>query len=350
MTSAAEQSLALTVGGAIYREWKEVTVTRGIEQLSGSFELVCADRWAIHGQPLPSLRGQRCGVSLAASQVIAGYIDGVEPSYSPTDHSLTIRGRDATCDLVDCAALVDGQGWRDTSLLRMAQDLCKPFGIRVSADVPKDTPFRSGRISPGETIGEVLARAAAVAGCLLVADGVGGLRITKAGSGRASTRLRRGVNIIGGGGLEDDSQRFAEYRVIGQGSESESEASEISQQILASSHDKGVRKGRITVIQVSDDLDGDKARQVANWAAASALARSKRAEVMVRGWLDGDRPWMPNSLVTITDDWLRLDGEYLIAQVSNRLNDRDGKSTVLSVTPREAYVPAPVIDLDEVEA
>ena len=340
-----EQTLTLQVGAQRYNKWKAVEINRGIEQLAGAFSLTCADAWALSGQPLPDLRGQRCTVRLNEAPIITGFIEAVEPAYDKQSHDLTIRGRDATGDLVDCAAISDGQGWQSTSLLRMARDLCRPFGVSVSSSLPADTPFRAGRISPGETVAEVLGRAAAVAGCLLVSDGLGGLRITRAGSARANTRLKRGINILSGQGSDDDSNRFARYQVIGQ-----SAGKDADQQILASATDKGVRASRVTVLQVADDVDADKAQQYARWAAATGLARSRRASVVVAGWLDGDRAWWPNTLVTIHDDYLRLDGDYLIAGVSHRIDRRAGKVTVLELTPPGAYTPAPVIDLDEESA
>lgn len=335
--------LVLQVGATRYDRWKEVRVVRSIEQIAGSFELVCADAWALRGEPLPPLVGQRCTVSIADQLVITGFIDAVEPGYNADSHDLILRGRDATADLVDSAARIDGQGWKNTTLVGMARDLCQPFGIAVESTLP-ETRYRAARISPGETVAEVLQRAAAVAGGLLVSYGDGRLTLTRAGSGKASTPLRRGTNILSGRGTEDASQRFARYQVVGQGSEADSDTPAIAQQVLATATDPGARAGRLQVIPVSDDLDRAKAQQLASWHAANALARSRTAELTVRGWLDGKSPWPLNTLVTVSDDWLRLDGEYLVAGITHRIDDREGQVTALTLAPREAYVPEPIVD------
>lgn len=341
-----DSRLVLRVNGARYERWKQVRVSRGIEQIAGSFELVLADGWALSGDPLPALVGQVCEVLIDNQPIITGHIDAVDVGYDANRHDLILRGRDNTADLVDCAAFIDGQGWQNSSLLRVARDLCKPYGIAVVSDLPADTAFRSARISPGETVAEVLSRGAAVAGGLLISYGRGQLHLSRAGTGRANTVLKRGVNILANSSREDSSQRFASYQVIGQGSEAGGLDAIAQQQVLATATDAGARANRRRVIVVSDDLDNGKAQQLANWHAANALARGRNAEVRVRGWMDGARPWQLNTLVRVVDPWARMDGDYLIAGIGHGLDDTEGQVTTLSVAPREAYVPEPVVDLE----
>jgi len=48
--------------------------------------------------------------------------------------------------------------------------------------------------------------------------------------------------------------------------------------------------------------------------------------------------------VQIDDAWLGLFGDYLVAQVTFSLDDQGGEITRLSVTPADAYVPAPLTE------
>nr|WP_275949578.1 contractile injection system protein, VgrG/Pvc8 family [Nevskia ramosa] len=313
--------------------------------MAGQFELVCADRWAINGQQRPILPGLSCTVKLFGTAVITGFIDEASPSYSPSEHSLSIRGRDATGDLVDCAARTDGQSWAGRTLLQIAVDVCKPFGIPVRLDGPAGAPFRSQAVSPGETAMEVLSRAARQRGYLLVSDSLGGLLITRTGSRRATRALRLGVDILDGSATYSHTERFNRYDVIGQDNEQSYDGAEsLAQQVLASASDPAIRKSRVTVIDVPDASDVGAARQLALWAAATRKARGERAELTVRGWLDGAAPWAANTLVRIDDAWLGLASEYLIAGVSFSLDDQGGQITRLSVTPPAAYTPEPLIE------
>lgn len=342
---SGDVTMTLKVGSSLYSEWKQVDVSRGIEQLAGSFELMLADKWAIRGESRPSLLNQRCSIAIEGTTILTGYIDAVEGSIGAESHDLIIRGRDATQDLIDCAAIVDGQGWENTTLLKMASELCQPHGVSVALSGPQDAAFRAGRISPGETIAEVLSRAAAVSGCLLVSDGRGGLLITQAGTGRATQQLRQ-AQILGGSFSEDVSHRFETYHVIGQANEAYG-APTFSQQIMKTATDRGARKGRVTIVQVSDHLIDDQAQQMANWTASTALAQGIRGSLIVRGWLDGAQPWRINSLINVDYPKIAMKGEFLIAGVTHSIDDRQGQISTLSLTPRAAYVPAPVIDIGE---
>ncbi|MDI3259700.1 MAG: hypothetical protein QJR02_08390 [Sinobacteraceae bacterium] len=355
----AEQ-LVLKVGGEEYTGWEAVRVASGIDQLAGEFELGGADRWALSGQASAILPGLPCSIEIAGTPVITGWIDDDAPSYDARSHSLTLRGRDATGDLVDSAALADGMGWENRTIAEIAADLCKPFGIpvTVSDDVAVVTPapqklsirapLKSHRINPGETVFEVLSRAAALRGALLISDQQGGLLITRAGGRRSSTVLQRGVNILSGSALHSHRQRFHTYQVIAQQSGAGQAFSWMpsAQHVEASTTDPAIRAQRRTVIVVSDSADAALAKQVASWARANAAAVGERATVWVPGWLDGGEPWRPNTLVHIEDDYLRVSGTWLIAQVEFLLDPREGELTALTLAPPAAYVPQPQVELD----
>lgn len=353
--------VTLEINGAIYSGWKAVQIQTGIEQLAGQFSLRCADRWAIAGQPRPILAGQRAAVKIGGTPVITGFIDETTASFSARSHDLLIAGRDATGDLVDCAAEVDGQGWKGRTLEQIAIQLCKPYGIAVqlegeggkalraglfdkSGKVSARNPFRAPRINPGETVFETLSRAAQLRGYLLVSDGIGGLRITRAAAGgRATTELRQGVNVLGGRAVNSQRERFHTYKVYGQMDEASSfEQPAAAQQQLATARDPEVRTARTSIIHTSDDTDAGSAKQLALWTAANRKAAGVRAELQVRGWLDADKPWRPNSTVVADVPWLALDGEYLVASVSFSIDDQGGELTVLDLTLPETYVPAPL--------
>jgi len=171
--------ISLVLGDTEFRGWKGVDVRVGIEQMAGCFDLTCADRWALQGQPLPALPGAACSVRIAGQTIISGYIDEISPSYSAADHSLAIRGRDLTADMVDSAAITDGGGWQQRSLRQIAAALAAPHGIRVSVDAASaadaDLVFPQVQLQPCETAFDALSRLARLRGVLLVSDGVGGL-------------------------------------------------------------------------------------------------------------------------------------------------------------------------------
>ncbi|WP_421793401.1 phage baseplate assembly protein [Hydrocarboniphaga effusa] len=359
-------SVSIQVGAQIFGGWKSAEINVGIEQLAGAFSLGCADTWALKGENIPLLPGQTCAVKIYDVPVITGFIDAQIVSYSKNEHGVTIEGRDATGDLVDSAAEVDGQGWKGRTLMQIAEDLCKPFGIPVSIDANignafaaniykkrrkglqgptphYDDPFDCQQINPCETVFDVLSRAARLRGCLLISDGVGGLRITTAGSERATRTLQLGVDILKARSSNSHAERFHTYKVLGQQNQvyAPDGAAIVSQQIAATETDPAIRRGRVTVIDPIDQLDTATAQRLAQWARANREARGIRSELTVRGWRDGDRPWRANTIVRVVDSFSRLSGDYLIASVRFSIDDQAGEIATLTVTPPAAYVPQP---------
>lgn len=357
--------LMLKVGGKVYSGWEALSVQTGIEQLAGQFSLHCADRWAIAGQKRPMVRGQAASIEIAGHPVITGRLDATAPEFDPEHHELVLEGRDATGDLVDCAAETDGQGWSNRTLEQVAIQLCKPFGVPVTIDgasgpgfkrsifdktgkVSARNPFRTLRINPGETVHQVLSRAAQLRGYLLVSDGLGGLRITRAGAGgKARTLLRHPGNIIGGRQRDSEAERFHTYKIFGQANQAFSFGTQ-QEQLLATATDAAIRASRVTVITTSEDVDATSAQALADWTAANRLARGIEAYVLVRGWLDVDTPWRHNMTVDIDCPWLDLHGEYLISSVQFQVGLRVGQVATLGLTLPAAYVPAPANEVDEV--
>jgi len=342
-------TVRLDVDGQLYEGWKTINIQRGVEQMAGAFELVCADRWALQGQSLPILKGKSCRVSIDDVIVIDGWIDAAAPRYSARGHDLVIRGRDATCDLVDSSATADGGGWKGRSLRQIAVDLCKRHGITVSVDPAvareADQPFLYQHLQIGETVFEALSRLARIRGVLLISDTQRGLRITRAGTGLAITPLVLGDNVLEADGEDSDLERYAEYRVIGQARETDYNAGATAQQIGRSAFDRSIRRGRLLIIDPMDATDARGCSQLAAWTAANRRARGERVTYTVRGWLDGSRPWAPSTLVRVVDPWARFDGEYLIAAVTYTL-DQDGERTRLEVVPRAAYDLQPQREID----
>ncbi|HZR34504.1 MAG TPA: hypothetical protein VFA75_03940 [Nevskia sp.] len=306
------------------------------------------DRWAINGTDLPAKPGQVGQVLMNGMPVVTGYLDDANPDYDERHHLLMLCGRDFTGDLVDCSAVLDGQALLNRRLDQLAEELCKPFGIKVSVPAGGTGPvFPVQAVTGGETIYEVLSRAAAMRGLLPISDGNGGLVFTQAGNGRAKTPLILGRNLIRSRGLNSHKNRFYEYQIVGQGLEHLAVAGsqEILQQCLAKAYDTNIRKSRMTRIVAGDAVTAGEAQILANWVASNRAARGVRAELRVRGWLDGDTPWMPNTEVYVDDRFLRLKGWYLIAQVESLLDEHE-EISLITVAPKAAYVPQPVFKFD----
>ena len=85
-------------------------------------------------------------------------------NYDRGAHTIAVRGRDATGDLVDCSAASKPGEWKDARLEEIASALCEPFGIRVTREVDTGAPFARFRIEEGESVFEAIERGLPVPG------------------------------------------------------------------------------------------------------------------------------------------------------------------------------------------
>ena len=334
------QDVRLSIGGVSFSGWQAVTVVRSMEAAAGGFEVayVSSTRtgWRIEA-------GQRVQVSLAGKPVIAGWIDAVRHRYDATGHALTVSGRDASADLVDCTAVHRPSEWRQLLLEEIAALLAAPFKVLVAAEVDVQPVFPVFRLEPGETAWEAIERACRLRQCLAIPDGAGGLLITRAGaSGAASGLLTGGMrgNVIAFERASDQSDRFSSYTILAQRpGDADGQPTDFAH-VTGTASDPGITRYRPLVLPAEDAADQAAAGARAQWEAVIRRARAERARATVAGWTDGAGAlWRPNTKVRHRDPW-DGDGEYLIATVEYTLSEA-GTLTQLELVPPEAYLTEP---------
>lgn len=339
--------IKLKVNGSEFAGFQTGRITRGIETVAGSFELSVSDRWNGQEKPWPILEGDECEVSVDGTTVITGFVDRRSSSYSATEHSLTVSGRDKTGDLVDCSALLDKWEFRNLSVQTFATRVCAPFGIDVVLQGSLGSaPVRSISklsIDPGESAFEAIEKACRATGLLAVSDGAGRLLLTRAGTGRCKTVLVERKNILAATADFDVSTRFNVYLVMGQhhGTDEFSGASAAS--IKASAEDANIRGARTLIVRAEGSLNGEQAKTRAQWEAKVRAGRGDGVTVTVQGWTQADGTlWPVNKLVGIEAPFLGINGQLLITQATYTIGD-DGTLTQLTLRRPDAYTPEPVV-------
>ena len=160
----------LEINGMKYGGWTKISIRRGIGQVAGTFELSITERWP--GQPIPAKieLGASCVVTVDGAPVITGYVDDVAPSYNAASHTVSVTGRDKTCDLVDCCP--PSTQLKGATLAAVARSLAAPFGIEV-VDETGVGVVPGFKTNPGDTVFETLEQLARAKGVLLTTDGRG---------------------------------------------------------------------------------------------------------------------------------------------------------------------------------
>lgn len=337
----------LNIGGRAYGGWKGISINRTLEACAGSYELKLTERWPGRQAKAQIAPGQKASLSIDGKTVITGFTDDAEPEYDDKTHDLTIRGRDATGDLIDCSAIpaAGTMGiWINVPLLTIAKSLCDPFGIPVSADVDTGEPLRIFKIELGETVFAALDRLARLRQVLMTSDGRGGLHFTRAASGAAHSAIKLGQNVKRGRGRFSWRERFSDYTIIGQIPGADTIDLEFSTGMRGTAKDPGVTRYRPKLV-LDDLLDASFGlyQMRAQWEASVRAARSRRIVETVNGWYDAQGLlWAPNDTVEVTDDFLASYGSFLVSGVRQILNDEDGEITELTLAPPGAFLPQPM--------
>ncbi len=329
----------IKIGSLVYGGWKSARIERGIEQIAGSFELGVSERWPGQDTPRQIRRGEACSVLADGETVITGWVDDVRPSYTGDTHEFQVNGRDATGDLVDCAAVHKSGQWANAMLDRIVRDLCAPFKIPVTSVTDLGNAL-SHSIQEGETAFECIERACRMRAVLPVSDGKGGLVLNRAKDSTPVAELVEGVNILSASGEFGMKERYSQYIVKGQdrGSDDNWDTPETHAQVKAEASDSGVARYRPLIVLAESHGPHATYRDRATWERNVRRGRSSRVTVTVQGWrAQNGQLWQPNTMVRLTSPWLGVDADLLIASVALTLDEQNGTRAELRLCGREAF-------------
>ncbi|TCS62592.1 phage baseplate assembly protein [Varunaivibrio sulfuroxidans] len=333
MPNAARASLI--IDAAAWRGWEDISITRGIERIAGTFQLTLTDRWPGQTTRRPLAPGAPCRVELYGRPVITGHIDDVEEAIEETSRTFTVRGRDRAGDLVDCSAVHKSGGWKNARLEDIAADICAPFKIKVTAPAGTGARFETFRIQEGETAFEAIERACRQRARLVRSDGVGGIVIAAvagAANPNGALKLGAGGNVLKLRATASLTERFSTYTVKGQDTGGGwKDATDIAG-ASATAADGAVTRYRPLIVIAEEPGNGPTFAERAAWESRVRAARAKRITVTVQGWRDAaGAPWRPGDRVGV--DFPRLKGEMLIAQITHTLGAGGTLSDIDLVLP-----------------
>lgn len=335
-----DEQIELRIDGRSYGGWKNVRISRGVEQLAGDFTLGVTERWPRMLDVRAVRPGERCEVLIDGAPVVTGWVDAVSPRYDATSHQVTITGRDATGDLVDCSAIAGDGRVSGSTLAGVARILARPFGIPVvvmgnAGSTPLPGEYA---LEQGETVFEALERAAKFSGALLFSDGQGRLVIGNAGDTRAGADLVEGANILRASAEWSWRDRFSTITVKGQSAGDDEDNGETVAHVASSAKDAQINRYRPLVVLADSQAVAGTAANRAGWEVKVRRGRGARATVTVAGFYAGPAVWAPNTLTHLTSSWLSADRDMLVSRVTYLL-DEQGRRTELELTLPETFAP-----------
>lgn len=338
-----DDAITLEVGNKRFEGWTEMSISRGIDAIAGSFELSVTDREP--GKPdLWTIRaGEACRVLLGGDVVINGWIDSVAPSFSTDMHSIRVTGRDRAADLVDCSAVHKPGSWSGRKLEQIAADLVKPFGLTVTARTSTGAAFKTFALQQGESVWEAIGRLCKFRGLLMQATADGNVEIITPGTRRAPFKLVQGENILSGEAAHDVRDRFSQYILKGQSAGDDDANGKTTSQARAESADPAVKRYRPLLVVADEQADTASLKKRAGWEATVRAGRSQTVTLTAQGWRDpAGAIWSPDLVVPVTSSWLGIDGDLLLASLQYTLSAEEGSKTALTLMPREAFSLIPI--------
>jgi prophage tail gpP-like protein len=190
----------VTIQGQRYRDWESVLVYMEEGSIPNSFKLSVSE-----GKPLASkfaeMRikpGDHCTVTLAGELAISGFVETRQVAYTGTQHGVEILGHSLNKAAVDASVVHSTMEFKDKPLVPIAQELCKPLGIKfVPLTQISNKPFPRLNIPPGATVYETIETLCRQRGVIMGTDLQGNItaRMQFTGGG---DKLIEGVNILEG--------------------------------------------------------------------------------------------------------------------------------------------------------
>jgi len=387
--------IVLEVNNVVYSNFDTAQVVRDLETISGSFKFTA---FTDSTRDFPFQAGQACrvlatgedartvdfGISefgvadTAGVPLITGFIDAVEIEYSSQSHSISIRGRDKTADIVD-STLGDNvelsTGITLQQTIREILSRAKIPGIEVFNQVRSLNSLTIAEqmsAEPGTTVFDFIEKYARKFQVLVTTDGRGNVVLTRAEVQFLRFTLNNTFtdpernNIKSASIKRDDSNRFRNYFVHSQGNTASSSKfdspglardqatnptpsgsvedfvqADLNEIVQARQVgiDDAMRSSRTLHVVTETSSTTDQCRDRAQWQADINRARAFTYKAVVQGFVDPltKQVWNVNELVQVNDVFAGLQQPLLITAVKYSLSVDQGSETELTLVNPDAY-------------
>jgi prophage tail gpP-like protein len=363
----APQIMSLEIDGVPYTGFTDpISASCSVENLCGTFTFTAT-------QPklndFPIKRGDSCRVLVNDTPVVNGFVEEITVQYDTGNHSITIEGRDKTCDIVD--STLDGKitFHAPLDLIAITQQVLTSLGITGMSVTSNVTlaPFSQGEIisaEVGQTAFEFIEYYAKKRQVLMTTDGDGNIVFTQSGTEEINTVIANSETILSKPIIKSASMSLSETKKFNKyiayahtNSAAMQIVTDFSQlpvdqevtMISAPAYDVTVRPSRIyNFSSDTSHLNQGDLNTRAIWESNVRRANGFKYSVVVQGFVaeqDGEL-WRPNQLVTVVDDVCDIDSVLLISSVKYNYSLSGGSETTLELVDKDSFTVS-IIDAPE---
>lgn len=333
--------VSVIINNKKFTGWETIYISSSLDAAAQTFDIGLLNTHETH-EIIP---GQLCKILIDDETVLTGYIGRRGRKISTSEKSMFITGRDKIGDLIDCSIEKKSGTWRNVTILDIASEICKPFGISVSMGKhasPGDK-FIKFSLQDGETAFSLIERLCRQRSLLPISTPEGNLLLDVPRSTYADDALVYGSNIKVIDELIDYDVRFSTYTVKSQndgGGDSWS-ASTVTG-LKGTSKDKALSRYRPLVMHSESKGSLASLKKRAAWEAVVRFGRSLSYTIVTPTWKQTSRAlWKRNMLVDLICEDLSLDGTFIISGVTYTLTPAEGHNTTLTLRHQDAYTPNP---------
>lgn len=350
--------ITIEIDGINFEDFISGSVSRRFDEFCGTFDFNCskgdADDFNIDEQSY-------CNIYVNGKKAMTGVIDKVSPTEDPEGSSVTISGRDITCDIVDSSLPVSISLSGNFNLVTVIQKVLESLGlqekIKVVNNIPDLRQFTPADIVSSEidkNAFEFMNEYAQKVSAILVTDEDGNIVITRAGEKTVpdiilNQKGNEENNVLSSSAGYDFSERFYKYIVVSQSNSTTAtekiSAESVSQKGIA--YDNEVRQTRVKVIKADSACSSEICQEIATLEANVRRANSLKYNCEVAGYeLNNGQLYSINTLMDVIDDDNFISSKLLVKSVD--FNFGDGSITKLEFATLDAYTLQ--ANLDEIDA
>jgi len=355
-----EEICEITVGGNRYRDWKTVEVALEFPGLFRRFALSVTEQVNAGGVPFnfASLQikpADECKVTLGGELAVSGFVYERQTAMNATTHGVQILGQsrvgDTTLGSIDHKAAGQNGQYEDKSLVTIATDVLKPYGIKVEqkGDTgPMNEPLKDVQVRVNETPHQLIERLARVKGVFIGDDAQGNMILYGGLKGQSSAPASGSV-LVEGENIEQmrviitDRQLANPYIAMGQASADDKTWGKKTAQREYRVEGKGRYRPAILPMERGmsrDRIDVELKRRI-DFEKAWREGTQIQAEIVVYGWhKPGGGLWRaaPDEIVSVHSPSALLGQDLAVHKLIFSQDSARGTITTLSLLNLEYYL------------
>ena len=343
----SDNNIQIEIDGNNLSDYIDGSVSIQLDQFCNSFNFTTTKSLVGEYNIFPE---ETCRIFINGKVAITGVIDSVSPSEDADSSTVSVSGRDRTCDVVDSDLPIGISLSGNFTLQTVIEKILTALGltdIKVVNEIDDLRSFTSADIVSAEVdkncfdfINEYAQKVSA----LLVTNAEGNIVITRAGSKRYSDKLLNDIgnednNIISSSAGYDYSQRYNKYIVYSQ-SNTNTQTSNVSISNVAQKGiaiDDEIRPSRVMVQKANNACSSENCEEIATLEANIRRANSLKYSCEVYGFETNDgNLWEVNRLIQVYDIDADIDSELLIKGITFNMGS-SGSTTSIELALADAY-------------